>query len=163
MEKGDLYDLTAFSMCAHNGTHIDAPRHFIQNGQTVEQIPIEKLVGRAYVAFYKGDVDAEAAHRILDDAKGAERILLKGDLTVTEAAARVFAEKGIYLLGNESQTVGPEQAPMAVHLVLLGAGVVLLEGIRLQDVPQGHYLLCAAPLLLGGAEGAPCRAILMGD
>ena len=64
------------------------------------------------------------------------------------------------LLGNESQTVGPEEAPMAVHLALLGKGVVLLEGIRLKEVPEGVYLLNAAPLNLSGADGAPCRAIL---
>ena len=67
----------------------------------------------------------------------------------------------IDLLGNESQTVGPEDAPMAVHLVLLGAGVVLLEGIRLKEVEEGQYLLMAAPLNIEGAEGSPCRAILL--
>ena len=73
----------------------------------------------------------------------------------------MFAEAEIDLLGNESQTVGPEDAPMAVHLVLLGAGVVLLEGIRLKEVPEGQYLLTAAPLNIKGAEGSPCRAILL--
>ncbi|MBQ6061792.1 MAG: cyclase, partial [Clostridia bacterium] len=75
--------------------------------------------------------------------------------------ARVFANKGIKLFGNESQTVGPEDAPMEVHLIMLGAKVVLLEGIRLANVPEGVYLLHAAPLNLGGAEGAPCRATLI--
>ena len=65
------------------------------------------------------------------------------------------------LLGNESQTVGPEDAPMEVHLILLGAGVVLLEGVRLKDVSEGVYLLNAAPLNLSGAEGSPCRAVLI--
>ena len=73
----------------------------------------------------------------------------------------MFAEAGILLLGNESQTVGPEDAPMGVHKILLGAGVVLLEGIRLKEVPDGVYLLFAAPLSLGGADGAPCRAVLV--
>mgnify|MGYP002518949743 CR=1 FL=1 len=74
--------------------------------------------------------------------------------------ARVFAENGVDLIGNESQTVGPEDAPMEVHKILLGADVVLLEGIRLAEVPEGVYLLSAAPLALAGADGAPCRAIL---
>ena len=65
------------------------------------------------------------------------------------------------LLGNESQTVGPENAPMEVHLILLGAQVVLLEGIVLTDVAEGVYFLSAAPLHLGGCDGAPCRAYLM--
>ena len=68
---------------------------------------------------------------------------------------------GVELVGVESQTVGPEDAPMAVHLELLGREVVLLEGIRLHEVPEGEYLLFAAPLLLGGADGAPCRAVLI--
>jgi arylformamidase len=70
-------------------------------------------------------------------------------------------EAGVLLLGNESQTVGPEDAPRAVHLLLLGGGMILLEGIRLAEVPEGRYLLHAAPLNLGGAEGAPCRALLI--
>ena len=73
----------------------------------------------------------------------------------------MFAEAGIDLVGNESQTVGPEDAPMQVHLTLLGAEVVLLEGIRLVDVPTGVYLLSAAPISLAGSDGAPCRAILI--
>lgn len=95
-------------------------------------------------------------------SKGAEkRILIKGDATVSLEAATVFAEAGIDLIGNESQTVGPENAPMAVHLVLLGAEIILLEGIRLGQVPDGAYYLNCAPLDLGTADGAPCRATLM--
>ena len=80
---------------------------------------------------------------------------------VSAEAADVFAEAGILLLGNESQTFGPADAPMEVHLKLLGAEIVLLEGIRLDMVPEGVYFLNAAPLNLGGGDGAPCRAILM--
>ena len=80
---------------------------------------------------------------------------------MTAEAARVFAAAGILLLGNESQTVGPPDAPKEVHLILLGAEVVLLEGIVLRDVPEGRYFLSAAPLNLGGCDGAPCRAYLM--
>ncbi|WP_242843633.1 hypothetical protein [Ruminococcus bicirculans (ex Wegman et al. 2014)] len=73
----------------------------------------------------------------------------------------MFTESNILLLGNESQTVGPENAPMEVHLILLGAGTVLLEGIRLAEVSEGVYFLNAAPLNLSGADGSPCRAILI--
>ena len=74
--------------------------------------------------------------------------------------ATVFAGAGIDLIGSESQSVGPENAPMAVHLTLLSAEIVLLEGIRLSAVPDGAYMLNCAPLNLGEADGAPCRAIL---
>ena len=76
-------------------------------------------------------------------------------------AARVFADKGIYLLGNESQTVGPEDAPMEVHKILLSKDVVLLEGLRLSNIEQGEYFLSAAPINIAGSDGAPCRAVLI--
>jgi arylformamidase len=163
---GDLYNLTAFSMCAHNGTHIDAPYHFLENGARVEQIPLENTVGCAFVAEHHGLLSGADAAKILlraerENPESAKRILLKGDLTVTEEAAKVFANARILLLGNESQSVGPLDAPMAVHLALLGAGIVLLEGIRLSAAKEGVYFLSASPLNLGGADGAPCRAVLI--
>lgn len=166
IEKGDLYNLTAFGMCAHNGTHIDAPFHFIKGGKTVDSIGLDTFVGMAYVAEYCGIVSGTAAAEILEKAKkqnpeAAMRILIKGDAEVSSEAAKVFADSGILLLGNESQTVGPEAAPMEVHLILLGAGIVLLEGIRLAEVPEGSYFLNAAPLNLSGADGSPCRAVLI--
>lgn len=166
LEKGDVCNLTAFSMCAHNGTHVDAPFHFLKEGKGIGQVALEKFIGPAYVEKHDGDVTVQDATEILGRAAkvypGAEkRILIKGAATVTLEAAEVFAKAGIDLVGNESQTVGPEDAPMAVHLVLLGAEVVLLEGIRLGDVPDGAYLLHCAPLNLSNADGAPCRATLM--
>lgn len=165
IESGDLYNLTAFSMCAHNGTHIDAPLHFLKGGKGISEIGLEKLIGKAYVISHEGDISAEDAKKILriaaKSSEGAEkRILIKGKATVGFEAAKVFAEAEIELLGNESQTVGPEDAPMEVHIELLKAEVVLLEGITLSDVPDGAYLLNCAPLNLGVADGAPCRAIL---
>ena len=164
IDKGEPYNLSGFSMCAHNGTHVDAPFHFIRDGKTIDRIPLDHFTGDCYVARYEGDVSAEDAASILRraaEAGAVRRILIAGKATVTEAAARVFAEAGILLIGNESQTVGPENAPMQVHLILLGAEVVLLEGIVLKDVPEGRYFLNAAPLNLGGIDGAPCRAWLM--
>ena len=159
--RGDLYNLTAFSMCAHNGTHIDAPYHFLPDGKTVEQLDLNTFVGNCYVARQDGDITASHAAAILQQAAGAKRILIAGSATVTLEAARVFAAAGICLLGGESQSVGPEDAPMAVHKTLLSQNIALLEGVVLTHVPQGHYFLSAAPLCLQGADGAPCRAYLM--
>lgn len=164
MKKGELYNLSAFSMCAHNGTHVDAPAHFIKDGKTIENLGAEIFVGDCYVERFEGDVTAEDALRIMKKARDAgapERILIAGKATVTAEAARVFATGNIKLIGNESQTVGPEHAPMEVHKILLGAGVVLLEGVVLKNVECGKYLLCAVPLNLAGCEGAPCRAVLI--
>ena len=159
--KGDLYNLSSFAMCAHNGTHIDAPFHFLHNGKTVDQMDLTHFVGDCYVARHEGDVTAADAENILKKAGGTERILIAGNATVTIEAAEVFAAGGIKLLGNEGQTVGPENAPMQVHLILLRREIALLEGIVLQGLPEGQYFLSAAPLNLGGADGAPCRAYLI--
>ena len=166
MEEGALYNLTALSLCAHNGTHIDAPYHFIENGKNLSQVSLESFVGMAYVAEHTGDISAEDAIEILEKARTAggncsKRILIKGNAVVTLAAAEVFSEAGLLLFGNESQTVGPENAPMAVHLKMLGADMAFLEGIRLAEVSEGVYFLNAAPIHLGGADGAPCRAVLV--
>ena len=160
---GDAYNLTSLSLCAHNGTHLDAPCHFIPEGAAIDEIEPERFVGPAYVAEHRGELSAEDAGRILARAEScgaAERILLKGELVVTAEAARIFAASGVRLLGNESQTFGPEVAPAEVHRILLGAGIVLLEGIRLQQAEEGRYMLSALPLKLGGSDGAPCRAVL---
>ncbi len=162
--KGDICNLTAFSMCAHNGTHVDAPYHFIEDGKTIDRLPLETFVGPCWVARHEGEIGAADAEAMLREAEGCgadRRILIAGRAVVTEAAARVFADRGVLLLGNESQTVGPEDAPMQVHRILLGAGCVLLEGIVLTGVEEGRYELHAAPLNLGGCDGAPCRAYLM--
>jgi len=177
MNDGAVCNLTGVSMCAHNGTHIDAPYHFLNNGNTVDELGLEPFVGMAYVIGHQGIVSGADAERILEKAgegvlsdcrnqqlnekNEPKRILIKGNAEVSLEAAEVFARAKLFLLGNESQTVGPEDAPMAVHKVLLGAGTVLLEGIRLTDVPEGAYLLSAAPLNLAGGDGAPCRAVLL--
>ena len=160
-ERGDLYNLTAFSMCAHNGTHIDAPFHFLGEGKAVEQMDLAAFVGDCYIARHTGDVTGTDATAILQKADGAQRILIAGPAIVTEEAARVFADSGICLLGNEGQTVGPENAPMQVHKILLQRNIALLEGVVLTDVAEGHYFLNAAPLNLAGADCAPCRAYLI--
>lgn len=166
IDAGDNYNLTAFYMCAHNGTHLDAPYHFIKDGIPVDKVELSKTVGFAYVAEHLGDLTREDAKEILRKAsslngESAKRILIKGKATVTLEAAEVFAEAKIDLVGNESQTVGPEDGPMPVHKVLLGANIVLLEGIRLSGVKEGVYFLSAAPLSLLDSDGAPCRAVLV--
>lgn len=176
--EGAVCNLTAIKMCAHNGTHVDAPYHFVEEGKKIDEVDLTKWVGYAYVAEHDGEITAKDAKKIIKAAREAEkafcekcnadsgidasrRILVKGKAVVTEEAAMVFAKEKLLLVGNESQTVGPEDAPMAVHLILLGADMTLLEGIRLTEVPEGIYLLNAAPLNLGGSDGAPCRALLL--
>ena len=173
ISDGSVCNLTALKMCAHNGTHVDAPYHFIDHGMTIDQVPLDRFIGYAFVASHEGDLYAADAETIIGRAVTASvrsgisdcdcynRILVRGKAVVTEEAAKVFAEHQILLFGNESQTVGPEDAPMAVHLIMLKKRIVLLEGIRLSAVEDGLYFLNAAPLNLGGCDGAPCRAWLI--
>ena len=173
LQRGDLCNLTGLKMCAHNGTHVDAPYHFFDGAKTIDKVDLDRFVGGAFVTEHEGHLTEADAERILEKARKADvdypvaddkvsyRILVKGNAVVTEEAAKVFAAAKIKLFGNESQTVGPEDAPKAVHLIMLSEEIVLLEGIRLKDVPEGAYLLNAAPINLGGADGAPCRAILI--
>ena len=98
--SGDSCNLTAFRMCAHNGTHIDAPYHFLPDGKTVDRLSLERTVGRAFVVCHEGIITALDAQNLLDlakksDKEAAKRLLLKGNVTVTEDAARVFADAGL--------------------------------------------------------------------
>lgn len=161
IESGDKCNVTCLSTSVHNGTHVDAPYHFLEDGKKLDQIPLDHFVGPCYVAYHRGDVMKADAEGILKKAAGVPRILIAGPATVTAEAAEVFAESGICLLGNESQAVGPLLAPMQVHKILMLKEIVLLEGIELGAVPEGRYFLSAAPLNLGGADGAPCRAYLI--
>lgn len=166
ISNGAVCNLTALSMCAHNGTHVDAPFHFINDGKGIDKVKLQKFIGLCYVEKHDGDVTAEDAEEILRRAEklhaGAEKkILISGNAVVTLEAAKVFAQAEIDLVGNESQTVGPLSGPMAVHLELLGKEVVLLEGIRLSSVADGVYFLNCAPLNLTDTDGSPCRAVLM--
>ena len=165
-ENGDVCNLTEFSMCAHNGTHIDAPFHFLTEGKTVDRMPMRAFVGECYVARHEGDVTGADAKDIMARAESCgagERILIAGKAVVTADAARIFAERGVLLLGNESQTVGPMEDASAVHHIMLGKGICLLEGVVLKGVKEGKYFLSAAPLNLGGCDGAPCRAYLIDE
>ena len=164
IDKGDVYNMSTLSMCVHNGTHIDAPYHFLNDGNTVEQIPLEYFVGTCYVVQRDGELTARDAEDIMRETKehnASERILIGGNVIVTAEAAKVFADNAIKLIGNEGVSIGPVDAPMEVHKILLSANVVLLEGIVLKDVPEGVYFLNAAPLNLAKLDGAPCRAYLI--
>ena len=164
MEEGDVCNLSTLFMCAHNGTHTDAPAHFFIDGKTIDQMPLDIFVGDCYVARHEGEVAASDAEAIMKKAAAAaakERILIAGKATVSNEAAEVFAAHEIKLIGNESQTVGDENAPARAHEILLGKGIALLEGLRLDGVEEGKYLLSSAPLNLAGFDGSPCRAILI--
>ncbi len=158
MSKGDHYNLTNLSMGAHNATHVDAPFHFYENGRTVEELELSRCIGSCTVI----ELEEGKADLLEEQLKTCQkRLLIKGDTEITLEMAKLFNKHEIILVGVETQSVGPDGAPMQVHLELLGKEVVLLEGIRLDKVEVGDYFLFAAPIKLAGCDGAPCRAILL--
>ncbi|MDF2538087.1 MAG: cyclase family protein [Herbinix sp.] len=158
MEKGDLCNLSVLTMCAHNATHLDAPKHFYKDGKPMEQLDLARCIGPCSVI----DLWSDSLDILEDRLKTSQkRLLLKGKVTVTLEMAKLFNRYQIELVGVESQSVGPLDAPMPVHLELLKTEVVLLEGLVLANVKADDYFLFAAPLKLGGCEGAPCRAVLL--
>ncbi|MDD5935487.1 MAG: cyclase family protein [Clostridiales bacterium] len=156
---GEVCNLTVLKMCAHNGTHVDAPYHFYDDGKTIDCLDLSRVIGKCTVVSCQGELTSSDVDEIMKTAQ--PRVLLKGDVVVTLEAAKQFNQYHVLLIGNESQTVGPLYAPKPIHLELLKEEVVLLEGVVLTHVPDGDYLLNAAPINLGGADGAPCRAVLI--
>lgn len=157
--NGDACNLTYLKMCAHNGTHMDAPRHFFDEGKSIDELPLEQVMGECCVLEYDGELSGETARQMI--AGRGKKLLWKGSVIFTVESAQVFARSGVELVGVESQTVGPEDAPAEVHKVLLGSGMAILEGVCLDEVEAGEYFLCAQPLKLARGDGAPCRAVLI--
>jgi len=159
MEDGAVYNLTNMELCVHNGTHIDAPRHFYLEGKTIDQIDLNRCIGACTVAELSGEITAKQIAPVLQHCQ--KRLLIRGHIQLTLQAAKLMNEYGILLFGTEELTVGPLLAPMELHLELLGNEVVILEGLNLSEAEPGEYMLYAAPLNLAGSDGAPCRAILI--
>jgi len=159
ISEGMPCNVTTLQMCAHNGTHLDAPYHFYEEGKTIEQLELSRCIGPCTVFELEEDYEINYLKDKLEICQ--KRLLMKGKGVVTLEAAKLLNQYEIELVGVEGQSVGPLNGPMPVHLELLGKEVILLEGLVLKEVPEGEYILSAAPIKLGGSDGAPCRAILL--
>ncbi len=160
MSLGDAYNTTLLTACLHSGTHMDAPRHFFPEGDAIDRIPLERCIGECTVVECNGVLLGDEAEALLPRLK--KRTLLKGDVQLTPSAAFVLSGAGIELLGVESTSVAAPEYTAEVHRQLLGAGIVILEGLDLSQAEEKiPYLLIAAPLKIGGADGAPVRAVLV--
>ena len=175
--KGNSANVTAVSFGAHSGTHVDAPHHFIDGAATIDQLPLEALVGPARVLELTGVERITAAH--LESSTlpaGSQRLLLKtrnsrlwsdsqfhSDFVhITPDAAHWLVDHGYRLVGIDYLSIEQFRSPThEVHKTLLAAGVVILEGLDLRQVPPGDYFLIFLPLRLVGGDGAPARALLM--
>ncbi|MCL2157856.1 MAG: cyclase family protein [Oscillospiraceae bacterium] len=155
----DKCNVTNISMCVHNGTHIDAPCHFVAGAKAIDELDLEIFYGKCTVAQFCGVICEADILPVLNICH--KRLLLKGDCELSEGAARLVADSHIRLIGVESQSVGSLVSPLANHLILLGAEVIALEGLRLAGVLPGEYVLSAFPLNMGGSDGSPVRAVLI--
>ena len=174
--RGDSANVTALSLGSHTGTHVDAPHHFLDGRSTVEAMSLEALVGPAQVIElteqrHINAHDLEAA--VIPD--GTTRLLLKTPngrfwdddefhtdfVGLTGDAADWLVARGFVLVGIDYLSIERFRSPdHEVHKSLLGANVVIVEGLDLRSVTAGEYMMACAPLKVVGADGAPARVYL---
>lgn len=179
LSKGDGFNVTEMYMGVHSGTHIDAPFHLFEEGDTVNAIPLEKLVGEVQVIALTEKIDV-ISPEILDrsgfDSKN-KRLLLKTknskfwkddpytfrkDFTaINQECAQYLVDSGIYLVGIDYFSISPLSDLKPAHEILLRSGIAILENIHLGDINPGIYQLICLPLKLIGTDGAPARVILI--
>jgi arylformamidase len=182
-EEGHGVQVTHLSIGAHTGTHLDAPRHFVAGAGLVTDLDLNVLMGECVVLHYTGTGAIPASFfQAANLPTPCPRILLKcnhnaGKLDTTETeffedyagitpeAATWLVENGLQLIGTDYLSIGPYRALVGdpnreVHLTLLGAKVIIVEGLDLRAITPGAYTLVCLPILLA-ADGAPCRAVLL--
>lgn len=151
LEK-DGYNLTVFSACVHNATHIDAPCHFLKDSPTVSDIDIRKCIGKCVVCDNIDD-----ALNAYDE--GNVRIILKR-CNISATHAERFAEHA-ELIGISDASIGSFDSPAEVHRILLSKNVAILENLELDNIECGEYYIIALPLKMNGSDGSPVRAVLV--
>lgn len=175
LARGDSSNISTMHLSAHAGTHVDAPRHFFDDGGGVESLALEMLCGRTRVVELTTRNTVTAEDLAGFDLREDVRLLLKTAnsrlwgtpdfhqdfIGVSEGAARFLVDRGVKVLGVDYLSVEPYETPGApAHHVLLGAGTIVIEGLNLRDVEPGAYEMYCLPLALVGADGAPARVIL---
>jgi arylformamidase len=180
-EKGNPANVGFYQGGLHHGTHVDAPWHFIQGGQRLDEVPLDRWIGPCWVADLTRETECVTA-AALDRAAippGTKRLLLKTRNGLTDywqepwnphfiyihrSAAEACVERGIVAVGLDYLTIDPPTEPaFPAHMTLLGNGVVIIENLRLREVAAGPYELLAAPVNLHGVDGGWCRALLRTD
>lgn len=182
IDDGADANVSQIRMSVHTGTHIDAPKHFFPDGAAVDQIELQRLVGRTLLiafdpATHVINASALKNHPGMDQASQFRKILFKtsnsnfwGDedqrfredyVGIDESGAAFLAELQLDLVGIDYLSIAPFSETRRPHEILLGKDIILLEGLNLSEVPEGIYQLVCCPLLIAGCEGAPARAILI--
>jgi arylformamidase len=178
LERGDICTITRLDISAHTGTHLDAPAHFIRGGAGVETLDLNVLIGPALVvdARGRGHLTAEALEA-LAIPPGVQRLLLRTDnsaiwqrgdtafhenfVAIAPSGATWLVERGVRLVGIDYLSVAPFDDGIPTHEILLGAGIIAVEGLDLSAIEAGEYQFACLPIKIGGADGAPCRAVLI--
>lgn len=173
MDRGARNNLSSLACCVHSGTHVDAPLHFIADGKDIPALPLDVLIGPARLVELPEVDEITVASLSKLDLEGVTRVLFKtrngrlepdgfqkSFVAISLDAAGWLIEQGIRLVGIDYLSVERFGSDGSVHRRLLGAGVVLVEGLDLVGTPPGDYTLCCLPLKLVGSEGAPARVVL---
>jgi len=179
--KGDDANVSLVQMSVHTGTHIDAPKHFLESGQTTDQIPISQFSGKTLVLEIDPNEELITSsvltrHPDWDLVKQSKKVLFKTKnsslwqtqphlffrnyVGIDKSGAETLAELDLELIGVDYLSIAPFSDTTQPHNILLSKGIILLEGIDLSDVPPGFYEMICLPLSFSGVEGAPARAIL---
>jgi arylformamidase len=178
-DRGDPSTVSLWRMSAHTGTHADARMHFIPGGWTMESLKLSRCVGPCrvvdltHVEGHVGRDDLEAAGvagaaRLLLKTRNSQDRLLEREgfvedyVAIEREAAEYLVEIGAETVGVDYLSVEPfEDKEFNTHHTLLGADVIVVEGLVLADVEPGEYFLACLPLKLAGSDGSPARAILI--
>jgi arylformamidase len=173
--RGHPYNLARISLGTQTGTHVDAPYHFLPDGATVDQLPLEILIGKARVVEILARDRVERTELEALDLRDDIRVLFKTRMSgqmqrphfqeelvyLSEDAATYLAQAGIKLVGIDYLSIEkPGTSEFPAHHALLAAGVVIVEGLDLSAVAPGEYDMTCLPLRIAGADGAPARVIL---
>ncbi|MRX74364.1 cyclase family protein [Bacillus lacus] len=166
---------TRIEMDLHTGTHVDSPLHMIVNGETMESISIDDLVGKAKLfdltdvenAITKSDIEGlgiEQGDFVLFKTKNS----FDGEFNfefifVAEDAAAYLAEKGVKGVGIDALGIERSQEGHPTHKMLFESNVIIIEGLRLSDIKEGEYLMIAAPIKILGKDAAPARVLLLDE
>ncbi len=177
LSEGDSCNNSRMACDSHTGTHLDAPSHFIGNGVTIDQLPLEILIGPCSVIYLpnideitsddlaKAKIDMESTRLLIrtDNSKLwtiGETDFKEDFCALTPDAAQWIVNQKIYLIGIDYLSIGKYKDGDLTHQLLLGSGLIVLEGLNLSGVTPGKYELICLPLNIKGAEGAPARAVL---
>lgn len=153
----DKCNLTELILGSHTGTHLDAPCHFIIDGKDIEQIRLDQCIGECLVTALK-----EISYEDMEQWKrqGIHKILFKNGKKLNAKEAGYLVEAGCVLVGVECSTAGIDAENEEVHKILLSNEVIIIEGLRMECVPEGKYFISALPLKMKDLDGSPIRAIL---